>query len=151
MDTSTVYQLLYRSKARAGLSQADLVAILKASRKNNPARGISGLLIYRDGYFLQILEGPEEAVAERFAVIVRDERHEAVELLNRGKAKQRLFGSWAMGYLDEKSKASNVKTEVLNQLHDFALRRQLPKDEKTILAILNSFKDGSRDLSLELP
>jgi len=145
-----VYQLLYRSQA-AGDILKELPSILAASRRNNPSRGISGLLIYRDGYFLQLLEGPEDQVAERFAVIMRDPRHEGVELLARIRNGEAIFGDWAMGFLEESSQPSNVEVDVLNKLHNFALRNAKPVDNRTIISILSSFKTGCRDLSQELP
>jgi hypothetical protein len=50
-------QLLYSSKATTALSPAELTAILDKSVANNQARQITGLLLYRDGCFLQLLEG----------------------------------------------------------------------------------------------
>ncbi len=151
MSQSEVYHILYRSKASAGLSKEELGKILSSSRKNNPPRSVSGLLIYRQGYFLQLLEGPEEAVAERFGVIMRDARHEDVEIMIRAKSGERLLAQWDMGYLDESANPSGVKIEVMNQLHDYAIKNARPATVETMKAILSSFRKGCRDLSVESP
>jgi hypothetical protein len=151
MNNSSIYHIIYRSKAVGSMNPEALQGILAASRRNNPPRQVTGLLIYRQGYFLQLLEGPEGAVAERFSVIMRDDRHEDVEILIRTRSDKRIFADWGMGYLDESASPSGVKVEIMNQLHDYAVKNAKPADTKTILTILNSFKNGCRDLSSELP
>ncbi len=148
---SPVYQLLYRSKAKEGLTSEDLVSILKASRKNNSMDGISGILIYRQGYFLQILEGPEEKVVERYTIINKDPRHTDIKILAREKKFPRIFTDWSMGYLDENTPNSGVKIETLNQLHDYAIKNAQPIDPKVIQSILNTFRNGTRSFAEEIP
>lgn len=143
--------MLYRSKAAPGLSKDDLNKILASSRKNNPPRNVTGLLMYRQGYFLQLLEGPEDAVAERFGTIMRDPRHDDVEIMIRARSSDRLIASWDMGYLDESANPSGVKIEVMNQLHDYALKNSRPAHIDTLKTILTSFRNGCRDLSTEKP
>jgi len=151
MSNSSVYHILYRSKALGSMSPEELKKILGSSRKNNPPRQVTGLLIYRQGYFLQLLEGPEEAVAERFSVIMRDDRHENVEILVRTRSEKRIFTEWGMGFLEESVNPSGVKMEVMNQLHDYAVKNAKPADTMTMIIIMNSFKNGCRDLSAEQP
>ncbi|WP_199104139.1 BLUF domain-containing protein [Aquitalea sp. ASV11] len=91
-------QLLYSSKATTALSPADLTAILDKSVANNQARQITGLLLYRDGCFLQLLEGEEAVVEAAFSKISQDPRHHQVESLFCSECKQREFGQWYMGF-----------------------------------------------------
>ena len=151
MSTTEIYHILYRSKAVPGLPKEELAKILASSRKNNPPRKVTGLLIYRQGYFLQLLEGPEEAVAERFGVIMRDTRHDDVEIMVRTKSSEHLLANWDMGYLDEEVNPSGVKIEVMNQLHDYAIKNARPANIETVQTILTSFRKGCRDLSAEKP
>ena len=89
---------IYRSKARAGLGDADIDAFLEASRRNNASVGIGGMLLYGGGFFLQILEGPGPAVERTYRRIVSDSRHTDAVLLYDGKGEPRRFVGWAMGF-----------------------------------------------------
>jgi hypothetical protein len=91
-------RLLYISTTRSILAAAELEEILRVSRRNNVAVGVTGLLIVGGRRFLQALEGPEEAVIATFERIRADPRHFAVVMLGRTAIEERLFGSWAMGF-----------------------------------------------------
>jgi hypothetical protein len=90
--------LTYFSTATRRFSQFDLKRLLEISRRNNTAKGVTGLLIYRDGYFLQFLEGPVEAVQATFDRIGRDNRHESPQVVGQGQLRERIFPDWSMGY-----------------------------------------------------
>lgn len=90
-------RLLYISTAREPVTAPMLADILRASRRNNAACEVSGLLIVGGRRFLQALEGPEEAVQATFDRINRDPRHFALVMLNRAQIDQRQFPQWAMG------------------------------------------------------
>ncbi len=90
-------QLLYVSNCARNIAADELRAILEISRHNNQASGITGLLLYIDGGFLQVLEGEDRAVQETYARIRADQRHwEARLLLDREGP--RAFGDWSMGF-----------------------------------------------------
>ena len=90
-------QLLYASNTSRDLSDDVLEDILAASRKNNVKVGITGLLLYIEGGFMQILEGDTSAVTETFDRISRDRRHwNSIVLLDREAP--RAFGEWSMGF-----------------------------------------------------
>ncbi|MFA6113456.1 MAG: BLUF domain-containing protein [Sphingomonas sp.] len=93
-----MHRLLYISTARTTPDRASLDAILRVSRRNNAAAGITGLLIVGGKRFLQTLEGPAEAVFETFDRIRRDPAHFAVVELARGPIEKRAFPEWSMGY-----------------------------------------------------
>lgn len=91
-------QLLYISTAREPITTAMCDDILAASRRNNRAAGITGLLIAGQRRFLQALEGPEDQVRATYDRIAADPRHYACVTLSRRQVEQRSFGTWAMGY-----------------------------------------------------
>jgi hypothetical protein len=93
-------RLLYASRSTAPLTAATIDAILDKSRKNNPARGITGILCFADGLFVQVLEGGRDAICELFNAIVRDERHSGVRLLVYEEIEERRFGGWSMGQVN---------------------------------------------------
>jgi hypothetical protein len=89
-------QLTYISTAKAGLSEADVAAILAVSRRNNRRDGITGLLIHDGRRFLQALEGPAPLVDAAFTRIRSDPRHRATVMLSCRDITAREFGEWAM-------------------------------------------------------
>lgn len=89
---------VYVSAARHAFTPAELEALLEKSRANNSRDGVSGVLLYRDGDFLQVLEGPEEAVRRTYARIARDPRHGGVIVLDESEITERNFGEWSMGF-----------------------------------------------------
>jgi hypothetical protein len=91
-------RLLYISTARAIITQDVIDDILRVSRRNNAAVGVTGLLIVGGKRFLQVLEGTDLAVAQTFDRIQRDPRHFAMVSLARQTITERTFGSWSMGY-----------------------------------------------------
>ena len=88
-------QLIYSSKP-FGFDEATLNGILLVARRNNPRDAITGALICRQDLYLQLLEGPQEAVEARYTSIARDRRHvDVVKRVSRPVI-ERLFPNWAM-------------------------------------------------------
>lgn len=93
-------QLLYVSSATLRITEPIVDEILTASRRNNAAAGITGMLLFCGDNFLQVLEGDAAAVDATFERIGRDRRHRKVDVLLRQPAAARLFGEWSMGFED---------------------------------------------------
>jgi hypothetical protein len=91
---------LYASRARQPLLSATIDTIVEQSRRNNPARGITGLLCFVDDVFVQVLEGGRDAVCDLFNTIVRDDRHHGLRLLSFEEIGERRFGHWNMGQVN---------------------------------------------------
>ncbi|WP_420455208.1 BLUF domain-containing protein [Rubrivirga sp.] len=94
-----VTRLVYASSAVGALSPDDLLQIVRTSRRNNAAVGVTGALLYHDGNVMQVLEGPAEAVDGVFARVGADKRHRGVLTLLRETADERAFPEWSMGLL----------------------------------------------------
>jgi len=90
--------LIYVSSEAERFTQSDLKRLLEISRRNNKPRGITGLLLYRAGQFLQYLEGPQDVVKATYEHVKKDKRHYSVRLVNTGRLEQRIFPEWWMGY-----------------------------------------------------
>ena len=90
--------LVYTSAASTPFSDNDLATLLMNSRANNKRLGLSGYLMHKQGRFVQVLEGPEETVQKRYALIAADPRHTDLNVLLRETLPERRFGSWTMGY-----------------------------------------------------
>ena len=92
------YRLIYHSQATVPLSEEALANLLREARQHNQAAQLSGLLLYAQDQFLQVLEGPEEEINALYARIQSDPRHHNVRTLASGNAQQRVFPDWRMGY-----------------------------------------------------
>jgi hypothetical protein len=90
--------IVYSSTATRPLSDVDFSALLTTSRRNNARVDVTGLLLYRKGRFLQVLEGPEAGVRDRLRLIESDARHTDVRVLVEERSKQRQFPDWTMAY-----------------------------------------------------
>jgi hypothetical protein len=93
-------RLMYASRAVDTIDQDALLAILRKSKNNNPPLGVTGVLCYSSGIFLQVLEGGRSAVNRLYGRIVSDPRHRQVELLSYDEIGERRFAGWAMGQVD---------------------------------------------------
>ena len=93
-------RLMYASRAAAGMGQEELLAILRKSKAANPAHGITGVLCYSEGLFLQVLEGGRSAVNRLYQRILADARHNDVELMLYEEISQRRFAGWSMGQVN---------------------------------------------------
>ena len=92
-------RLLYASRA-VETSPSAIEAILSQSRQHNPGSGITGVLCYGGGIFLQAIEGGRSAVSDLYGHIQRDPRHQNVELLHYEEITERRFGGWTMGQVN---------------------------------------------------
>lgn len=80
------------------MSTSELDSLLGQSRHNNLRDGLTGLLLYGDGSFMQILEGPEEAVDCTYQRLLDDPRHRRLMKVDDVQCDARLFGNWSMAY-----------------------------------------------------
>jgi hypothetical protein len=91
-------QLCYISRATRLMTTDDLSEILASARRNNAAKEISGMLLYKDLSFLQVLEGRRESLAKLYATIRGDERHTKVRILYEQPIQTREFAEWHMAF-----------------------------------------------------
>lgn len=92
------YCFVYTSVSKRKLSEDHLKNLLKKSRQKNLNRNISGMLLYLDPFFIQILEGEEQAVNTLYSTIQQDPRHYKVSLIYKKPIQQRSFADWSMGF-----------------------------------------------------
>lgn len=92
-------RLLYCSRAVDTGSEA-IDSILNQSRQHNAQIGITGILCYGDGIFLQCIEGGRMQVSELYGSIQRDARHKDVALLHYEEISERRFSGWSMGQVN---------------------------------------------------
>lgn len=92
-------RLLYASRA-VDPTESAIEEILAQSRQGNPSSGITGILCYGGGIFLQAIEGGRNAVSDLYRHISHDARHKDVVLLHYEEIDERRFGSWTMGQVN---------------------------------------------------
>ena len=100
-------RLLYASRAVDTQPEA-IDGILAKSRQFNPSSGITGILCYGGGIFLQAIEGGRNAVSELYGHIQRDARHKDVVLLHYEEISERRFSGWTMGQVNMEKINSSI-------------------------------------------
>jgi hypothetical protein len=94
----SLYCLVYTSISNQKFSEDDLKKLLHKSRFKNESIGVTGLLLYLDPYFLQVLEGEEHIVNQSFHEISKDIRHKKITLIYRQPLEKLKFPDWSMGF-----------------------------------------------------
>lgn len=92
------YFLIYLSAAKTPLSDKELLAHLEKLRENNKKNDITGILMYADGNFLQLLEGSKENVEKLFKRVAADKRHHFITKIKEGQEKERFFPDSSMAF-----------------------------------------------------
>ncbi|MFN5700703.1 MAG: BLUF domain-containing protein [Betaproteobacteria bacterium] len=90
-------RLMYCSRASTGVDGEELSLLLRQCRSHNGDAGITGMLCFSEGLFIQVLEGGRSAVNQLYQRILRDPRHHDVVLLVYEEISQRRFAGWTMG------------------------------------------------------
>ncbi len=93
-----MYQLFYLSNAVEPMSDEALDALLTQARQRNAQHAVTGMLVYHEGSFLQILEGEKADVTAVFNSINKDARHNSIILVDEVEVDQRSFSDWSMAF-----------------------------------------------------
>lgn len=139
-----VFHLVYISHAAEDISYTDIRDILSVSRKNNAQENITGLLIFREGYFLQLLEGSETAVKTILGQIMMDDRNHSLRVLIEAEGGERLFQDWQMAFID--GDISSNETVELVEFFDTCLKAGAHQ-RTLIMPILRKFRASAPALS----
>ena len=115
---SDIYQLAYYSQATEPFSEAQLLDLLQVAREKNRKLGISGILIYNRGCFLQLLEGDNKSVDNLYDRICDDLRHKESSIIYRQFRNERIFKEdWYMAYRNTNDYSSSVKNGIEDTLY----------------------------------
>ena len=93
-------QLVYVSNRSSKCRQEELDMILDSCKRNNPSLNITGILLYSDSKFIQLVEGEAKTLMELYDKIKKDERHNNPMMISYGPIKEKSFPSWHMGTKD---------------------------------------------------
>lgn len=126
-------RLLYASRAADGTNADALAAILKKSKAANPAEGITGVLCFSGGIFLQVLEGGRMQVNKLYGRIAADPRHRDVVLLSYEEIDERMFAHWSMGQVN----LSRLNTALLLKYSETATLDPYAVSGRVSMALFN--------------
>ncbi len=126
-------RLMYASRAADSVNQNELVAILKKSKANNPPVGITGVLCFSAGIFLQVLEGGRTPVSALYNKIANDPRHRDVVLLSFEEVDERHFAGWSMG----RANLSRLNPALVMKYSESALLDPYAVSGKMSMALFN--------------
>lgn len=135
--------LVYVSTAKQKMTDEELKSILEVSRDNNRKRNISGMLLHRGGFFIQVLEGEQADVEAIYDKIKKDPRHGSILKVYQAKIKERSFADWSMGF-------NKIEDETLREVEGFTDFLDKPMNIKFFeshpnyaVTLLESFRDRS--------
>jgi Sensors of blue-light using FAD len=132
--------LVYASRATVEFSDDMILELLALARAKNKSLGITGMLVYSESSFFQVLEGEQQAVLDLFARIKRDERHAGTVTIIHEPIAVRGFKNWSMGY------SSLPRSELgrIEGMNDFFVGQTCltDVDEGRAKLLLESFAQG---------
>lgn len=136
--------LVYVSSAVREMSNDDLLEILRVSRLKNGASNINGLLLYKGGNFMQVLEGSEAAVTALYEKIKMDVRHKDFILVSTEKIEARQFSTWEMGFQNLDQPDIKQEAGLSRFLEDEFTAQKYRSDPSLAHIMLLSFRDNMR-------
>jgi Sensors of blue-light using FAD len=137
-ERETLQALTYVSSARGSMTDAGLQHLLQCARANNRREGVTGVLLYGDGNWMQYIEGQPEALQRVYAIIRADRKHHGLLELFCAPVSARAFSGWTMAYAPT-HKAEIVRLSNANWSGDGAAGS---RHERTLgLSLLTEFWD----------
>lgn len=130
--------LVYWSQATHPMTESELAELLRISRARNEQSQISGMLLYKDGCFLQVLEGEEPQVNAVVKRIEKDPRHHSIHFLSRSEG-PRQFTQWSMGF--KNLSPDRATTDLLDKPFDPDHFGPQPTQEQALLLCFSGLSD----------
>ena len=122
-------QLVYVSNRKSTCNQSEIDKILASCKKNNPSLNITGVLLFSDTKFIQLVEGEAKVIMDLYDKIKKDPRHSSPMMISYNPISEKSFPSWHMGSKNIVKNEVNFKTDI-------------SKDDK---AIFNSILNGKEE------
>lgn len=140
MSQDKIYHLSYVSTGCDCLRYDDIKAILESSNQHNKSLGITGILVYCNKHFFQILEGDKTEVLSLFERISIDRRHDNVIKIQEGERDKRSFENWHMAFKSYNKQLSSLDDFNTEQFYTY-IREQMNGTQDISLRILSDFFD----------
>lgn len=139
-----MYFVVYVSSAAYKFHTPDLLDLLDRARVNNARLGVTGMLVYKDGNFMQVLEGEEAVVRNLVTKIGHDPRHKGMIRLIEGPQAERQFPDWSMGFRDLRSPGLDAVPGFSDFLNTRLTGEEFASDPTRAQKLLLSFKRSMR-------
>ena len=138
--TSELIHCVYASAASRDFDAEELKVLLEVARENNTKLGLTGMLLYAEGSFFQVLEGQADVVDALYAKIERDKRHVHMTLIIKEPIPKRHFDAWTMGFY----KVSREELAGMSGVNDFfgKDRTTVSVDTSRAKQLLAAFREG---------
>ena len=140
-----ILQILYTSTAAWSLSTGELTELLRECRTNNKQQDVTGMLLYRGGRFLQVIEGEMAVVESLYRKIRDDDRHVRIKALMQKRVARRQFSQWTMSFTEAGSLDVNSLSgysAFLSSRNNIRQLRRLTRQPSVAYEALLYFKAG---------
>lgn len=108
-------QLVYVSNRKPVCTQEEIDKILASCKKNNPGLDITGVLLYSDTKFIQLVEGESKVIMNLYDKIKKDPRHSNPMMISYGPIKEKTFPAWHMGTKNFSNNQMDFKTDITTE------------------------------------
>ncbi len=135
-----MYRLIYKSRAVEDLNWDVVERILHHSEANNALAGITGFLLASRTHFLQVIEGTFEEVNDTYLRIVRDTRHDEIQLLSYEVIDARLFETWAMKGIGVFGSNSDMARQLISKYGEQDGGVRFPLESWLALSMINDIR-----------
>lgn len=139
-----LYSLLYASSASKDFTESELKSLLKEIREKNQQQDITGILLYGNKSFLQVLEGEINQLHELYEKIRKDPRHKTIAKLHEEKIKARVFNGWSMAFKRIKPDISGDIPGFSQFMENAGNAEAMKRHAKQIHAFMNTFRSMHR-------
>ncbi|CAM4264418.1 BLUF domain-containing protein [Gillisia hiemivivida] len=132
------YAISYVSSVNSNLTEDDILKVLKYTRNWNNEHGITGILLYSDGNFFQVLEGEKEILKSLLSRIIKDKRHTNVMVIFEKEGSETKFDDYQSDFisLDTRFQSENI------EMYLSQIEKLNPKIQSSVRYILNNFAEG---------
>ena len=138
-------QVSYVSRSSEPMPSEQLLALLLQCRKNNAAKAVTGMLLYENGTFLQVIEGEDDVIDDLVAQILNDPRHAQVQMLSRKPISSRQYADWSMGF----EQVTDARLKGVDGLKDFSASNfnfdYLVGNESVVSQLMDHFREPHYD------
>ena len=133
--------LIYISSAVELMNDEQLKDLLTISRRNNEQKNITGMLLYGEGSFIQVLEGGHDAIEATFDIIKKDPRHKNITRILGGDLSKRNFPDWKMGFMSIKRDELAKLEGYIDPNHKDFLKQE---SSEPALVVLKTFSETNK-------
>lgn len=135
-----IYHYIYVSKATIPMDEHEVSELSRKAAENNLQAGLTGMLMYAGGFFMQVLEGDKHFVEHVIGIIKKDPRHADFVTIASGYVSKRLFPSWSMGVINLESERRRNFLNDAKVLSEFLEMTKQACISNTTIAALKYFR-----------